>query len=289
MEKFCTKCGKPLIDGKCGFCQIPNREPAMEYQNVNQDYQSEIPPMRERAEEKKESYLNKAMHTFMMVLKEPASQGRQFVNCADYTMAFVFMGVQAILTTLFTVIILSKIFSASSKLIDTINALINYAIDVEWLKVPYSKIVIVTLLISIALNCILALILWAFNNLFKRRMAYQQMLCLVSIRSVALIPVIMASIVLLYLNLFAGVALFCSGNILGLCYLMTAHPEKQISDRNKNIWILFLSSLLFIIISGFIMTKGIPFYIPDAIKEGIESVKSYLENSGQLLNLLPWY
>ena len=260
MDKFCTKCGKPLEEGEVCSCQITD-------QNM-QAGQQPVPPVQQINANGASNYLKNLFLLFKKVIFAPATEGVMFANSQDRNTAFGLMGVQAIFSTLFALIATSKLGSLFS--------LVSSA------KMPYIRIIIVTLIASFAFSCAFAGILLGISILFKNKINYNAALCVAAIRSIAVVPVTIIAIVLFLINPSYGLVLFYMGNLAGLCYMVTSFPITSQENRNKVALIVFISTVLFAIVSTFIMSKCVGFYIPDSVKDSIGGLSNMLSNPSGL-------
>lgn len=268
MAKFCTKCGRPLEEGKICPCQL-TAEGAQTF--TQQQY--------EKAKQNTSMFLQKVFATFKSILRSPATEGTKFAASEDTSIALGLITFQAIFSALFALVVTSKVDSLlklfySYKDMDLATA--------NLYKLPFLKIFIVTIIISMILNCILAGLLLVISMFMKNNVTYKTMLCVAATRSVALIPVTIISIVLFYINNSAGLMVFYLGSLAGLCYMVSAFPAASEDIKNRIPAIVFITSLIFTFVSMFIMYECIPYYLPEGMKEGWSYMKEGLRNQSAL-------
>lgn len=256
MAKFCTKCGKPLEDGVICSCQLSNQNVQVEQQQVSRVQQINVNAA--------SNYLNKLFSIFKNVICAPATEGVKLVISQDRNTAFSIIGVQAFFSALFALIATSKLGSILNLISST--------------KMPYIRIFIVTLLASFVLSCAFAGILLGISILFKNKISFNAALCATATRSIVLAPITIIAMVLFFINAGYGVILFFMGNLAGLCYLVITFPIISQENRNKVAFIVFLSTVIFAIVSMFVMSKCVGFYVPDEVKDSIGSVSNMLRN-----------
>jgi hypothetical protein len=286
MAKFCTKCGKTLVEGQPCTCEASNQniqatqlyqeqtEPLYTNQPEQQLYMNQQTQQAYVAQQANGSdistYLKNIFRVFKNILRFPVTEGSMFVISEDRNSAFGLIGIQAIFSALFALVVSSKINS----LIKLISA---YAMG-ETIKMPFFKIFIVTVIASFGLSCALAGILLGISHLFKNKISFRAALCVAATRSVVLVLVTMISIVLFYINAGAGVILFYMGNLAGICYMVNVLPITSQENKNKTAMIVFISIVIFAIISMFVMSKCAPYYLPEAIKDSVDTIMRLITN-----------
>jgi len=307
MAKFCTKCGKPLVEGGICDCDAVNQSQSVEQQvpvtPIVQAYSyTQAPQSAPYAQAPQATtysqtpqaapyaptyqnmnaqptqagsvnftiYLKKLFRIFKGVLRFPSTEGVKFAVSEDRNSALGLLGVQAILTTLFAMITISH----------TISMILGTLFGSSALKMPYVQIFIVTLIASFALSCAFAGIIFGISYIFKNKISYKAALCITAIRSAIIIPVTIAAVVILFLNVGYGIMLFYAGGLAGLCYMVAAFPCTTAENKNKVPLIIFLSMLAFAFVSYFVMIKCLPLYLPGSLKD----VSKELSNPSKFLS-----
>jgi hypothetical protein len=233
----------------------------------------------EKAKQNSSMFLQKVFASIKSILRSPATEGAKFAASEDTSIALGLLAFQAIFSALFALVVTSKI-----------NSLLNllYSFDdmdlatANLYKLPFFKIFIVTIIVSMLLSCILAGLLLVISMFMKNNVTYKTMLCVAATRSVALIPVIIISIVLFYINNGAGLMVFYLGSLAGLCYMVSAFPAASADIKNRIPAIVFIASLIFTVVSVFIMYQCIPYYLPEGMKEGWSYMKEGLRNPSEV-------
>lgn len=268
MAKFCTMCGKPLEEGEICSCQLSNQTAQAPQQEILPQQmpagQPAAQPTVQINVDNASNYIKKVFTYFKKIFCAPATDGAMFAVSQDKNTAFGILGAQAIFSALFALIATSKVGSLL-KMVSSV-------------KMPYVRIFIVTLLASFALSCAYAGILLGISILFKNKISFSAALCATATRSIALVPVTIAAIVLVFINFGYGIILFYLGNLAGLCYLVITFPITSQENKNKVAFIVFISTVIFAIVSMFIMVKCAPYYLPDSVKDSISSATNMLKN-----------
>lgn len=306
MAKFCTKCGRPLAEGEICTCEQTNQNIQEAQPQPEQGMQQSQPQPEQGAQQSQpqseqgmqqsqpqpeqvcinqpsqqmkgqniSAYLKKLVSLFKNIIQFPATQGTNFVISEDRNSALGLIGVQAVFSAVFALVVASKVGS----LFNVVGGIFSKAV-----KMPYFRIFIVTLIISFALSCVLAGILLGISILFKNKITYQAALCVTAVRSVALASVTIIAILLAFLNLGYGIVLFFMGNLAGICYMLSAFPITSQENRNKAAIIMFLSVLIFALIASFIMSKCAALYLPNSVKDSISSVSKMLTNPSEFFD-----
>lgn len=254
MAKFCTQCGKPLEEGiQCDCMAAQHIETSEQYH-----YNSEVGGnfQTKPSTDNISLLLKKILEVFKAVVKSPSTEGAKHIVSTDRNIVLGLIGAQALLSTLFAILIATRM-----KSLLRIVFLVGGSS-----KAPYIKIFFVTLLGSVALSFILAGIIFGICYLFKNRISMLTALRVVSVRSIALIPVTLVASVILFLNMGYGIALFFAGNLAGICYMVAAISGTNIINRDKVPVIVFLAAIVFGWISIYLMGKGMAIIAPDSLQ-----------------------
>ncbi|MCM1086617.1 MAG: hypothetical protein NC419_00555 [Muribaculaceae bacterium] len=318
MGKFCTQCGRPLQEGEICTCQtgiqtenpMPSMQPQVTppqqqvppMQQQVPPTQQQVPPMQQQVPPTQQQVppmqqvfnnanvqatkelANQVKVNFLQVLRKPVTVGRKMIEESDVKIAFIFLILQAVASSLFGIAVGSKV----NNLISAVGGLAGYAgmgsAVAGVLKISYGKIFAVTFILSIIFSCFLALLLVAGHKIIHCEASYKSMLSVASIRSAVMIPVILISLLLFELNVGVGFGLFIIGNIFGFV-TMTMTMAEFIPEEKKDIFSFIISIvlLIFVVIVILVMGKGWTLYLPDAIRSVLKSVSSYISNPGQLM------
>lgn len=281
MGNFCSRCGRPLQAGEVCNCamqnsfyggqgtqsqaaqtgyQIPPVQPQMGYQMPPLQSQ----PMGQQASNSQSAkgLANQVKGNFLGVLTRPVTIGREVVAVADLKMALIFFVLQGIASGLFAMAVGHSLFVTANSGLSYLGATIKF---------PYMRVLLVTVIVSILQSCVLALLLWCGHALMQCGTTYPKMMSAAAIRSAMMVPTILLSILLFYVNAGVGYFLFVFGNIWGFLAMTTA-MDAHIPDKRKDIFPLIVSIiiLLFIIICAFIMSKAVVYYVPDNVSDFLD-------------------
>jgi|GEM_PF-5085226 hypothetical protein len=285
MAKFCTKCGNPLTEGVPCECETVNQGIKVE-QTVEQTAEQQpdqqanqiiyTQPVQQANPNSAIVYLKKLFNLFKAIVRFPSTEGVKFAVSEDRNTALALIGAQAVFSALFALLVSFKfddLFSSFGM--------------VEDIKMNYFKIFIVTILASCVLSCAFAGIIFGISYLFKNKLSLNAALCITAVRSIIIILVTIVASLMLLLNFRCGVTLFYSGSLAGICYMIVAFPCTSLDNKNKVPLIIFISALIFGLISYFVMFKCLPLYAPDSMKESFKSISQMLTNpSGYRKNMM---
>lgn len=225
---------------------------------------------------------NQVKRNFLQLLTKPVTVGTDVIEASDVKMAIIFFVLQGIASVIFAVAIGAKIGSLASMASGLFGEYGSLVKDV--FAIPYARIIIATLLLSIVFSCVLALLLWVGHMLMKCPATYQKMLSAAAIRSAVMVPTILVSVLLFELNAYAGIFLFVIGNLWGFM-AMTSAMVFLVPDERKDIFPLIISVvvLVFIVVVIFVMSQTWTLYLPDGVKEIAKAADDLLDFIGNFL------
>ena len=300
MAKFCTKCGRPLQEGEICNCQtvVNNTMPPETQMEQNAEssqkgevtaggQQSDSQQAQEQANYQYQprqsapsaqpsqagAFFQRLFSNILLLLKEPATMGKEFVKSADIMMALSFIVIQGLLSGLFGLVVESKVSSYISSMLGWASELFG----TSSMEMPYAKAFFGTVAISVILTVILAALLWAVNMIFKNQVSFQEMLCEAAMRSICIIPVAIIAVILLLLNPVIGIVVFFSANIWGIVVISQINPVRDESRNNFIPLALYLAFFVFMLISCYLMYKCVGMYIPEELGTSISEIISYMD------------
>lgn len=290
MARFCTKCGKPLEEGEVCSCtqeaqaapqQAPQQQAAP--QQAAQEQQQQQAPQQQAGQAQQQTaqqagyvpneqqfqqtqqavtgFLSKTFGAFLNIIKHPVAAGRDMILAGDSASAIALIVLQGIISTIFGVVAAKKIYSFANLFMGGISSLFGgYSDDID---MPYVKIIFGTLLISIALSFVLAVLLLVGNLIIKNALNFKQMLAAAAIRScVSILATVVAMIVFL-IHPATGILVFVTGTVWGFFVILLAMPLTSEGIRNKLPLAMVLIFFVFAWITGFSMSKGAQLYVPE--------------------------
>lgn len=279
MAKFCTNCGRPLEEGQVCSCTMEQfqqnvaaqqaQQQAAQQPNIQIQFNKE---QYEQMKQKSGAYVSSLINAFVNILRYPYSRGRDFVAKIDEKLAFGFIGLQAIISALFALAVVGRINS-------TINQAAGLAVGSAYssyvsktVTVSYAKAFFVTLLISLVISALLSGLVFVGNRILKGNASYKQILCVTSVRSIAVVPFVLLSIVLVFMSPTYAIALFAASEIMAMFYVYLVFPVGSAQSQELLPLVMFVIVLLFVVVSYFIMKNSAGFLVPDMMKEAFDSL-----------------
>ncbi len=221
------------------------------------------------------AYTQNFLQRMLTLLKSPVTAGRRMIREADVKMALLFIVFQGLFSGIFAMAVGQKCSSyikAASGLADGISSGMGNAVS-SILAIPYFRIFIITVLFSLALACILALLLMLGNMAMKVSVTFPQMLSAAAVRSVVMVPMILFSLLIFELFAGAGLVLFVLTNIVGFSAIIMA--AASFAGKDKIDFYVFMMSgviFLFVIIAFFAFSKLWTLYLPDMLRASLETL-----------------
>ncbi len=323
MGKFCTKCGRPLAEGEICNCQttgnvqnIQMETPQPEHEQTQQQYQAQYQQgqtqqqyqtqyqqgqaqqqyktqyeqqVQQSYQQTQQSYqqtqqavsdhMSKTVGTFINMVKQPITIGRQLVASNETGVAITFIILQALMSGFFALALMAKVGGTVEALIE---GLVGGYMDSS-LKFPYGRIFILTVLASVVLSFLLALLLMVGNMVIKNAVTYAQMLNCIAVRSVWISILTLVALILFVLNPMLGFCIYMVAGLWGVIAVTMVVPGRGETNDDRLSFTLFIVMLVFILLTLVVMFKIIgPNYFPDAFKMGLNGIKSELFDTGNL-------
>lgn len=272
MARFCTKCGKPLEEGEVCTCeqeaatqtqQVPFQQaqqqaaPQMTPEQLAQ--QQAVAQQQQQFQQTQQAVAGVAKRVFgaiLNVLRSPVVAGRQIILAGDVVVSLILIALQGIFTTIFGVV-------AAKKVCGFIGGGM-YSWFGEELKVPYVKIIFGTLIISILLSVVLAVLLWVASLIVKNGLNFQQALSAAAVRSSVTIITTILAIILFLINASIGILLFVTGTVWGFFIIISAVPAADDKTKDKLPLALIIVFFIFTGITAFTMNKASGLYVPSS-------------------------
>jgi len=310
MSKFCTKCGRPVPEGGICSCQLqaggqaqtpPNQnsngsqqgnQPFQGQQQGNQQFQGQQgsqpfqgqqgsqqfqsqPFNGQQYKEQASAFAQNFFGKLLYVIKRPVEAGTNLILEANIKTALLLVAAQGLCSALFAMAAAGKVsgyIQAASGLANGISSGLGNVVAGA-MGMPYFRIFLVTVAFSMALSCILALMLLLGHMALKIPVSFQQMLSAAAIRSAVLCPAILLSLVVFELAAPAGIALFLLINIWGFT-AMAVTMSNFVHKEKRDMFVLAVSivNLLFVFAALFVFSKIWTLYLPDLIRAGIKSM-----------------
>ena len=145
------------------------------------------------------------------------------------------------------------------------------------ITMPYLRAFIVTILLTVCISCALAGLMLVCYRLSNIAVSYIQMLVLVSVRSAVLIQAVFISGIIFIISWNYGILAFMLVSIVGLiCIVCTATAIAPDDKKDKLVLLMSIMVLIFLAVKIFIIYKMCPLYLPEDVKDSINSIKDLL-------------
>lgn len=295
MAKFCTKCGKPLVEGEICSCSINTVneyktpvENTVDENNVNnvsnndsyvdnnQGNNGNVNNVGMTANVALENTKNVAVDLWKLmvnVIKRPFTTSKEYVTSNDNIMAFILIVLQGIFTGLLVLTVISRLFG---EILGGLKKIASSAIDVN----PFGNFM-VGLLVSIALSFIYALILFVVTMIFDSNANFMICVRTIAIRSVVMIFATIITIVLglisAKIGIFVGLIIV---PIVGFIYILAAIKSFVTIDEDKFTFYILVFVIISLVVYYIVAYKIGFFNIPiiRTAKNGLSGVTSLLNN-----------
>nr|WP_296489017.1 hypothetical protein [uncultured Acetatifactor sp.] len=291
---FCEFCGKELQEGEVCSCRAATAQaPETATQSTDKSTAVEsatqappVPPVQPAPAASGEgsapqpsvtitlpdkdaltSGLKKILSTTLAVLKQPATEGRKFVEKGDKIAAIGIIAVQTLFSCLFSIIMVSRV---------------NLALDLEKsYKFSGLKAFFLTLLFSLIFSGIMLLLLWGAAIIMKVSTNLEQILSLTAVRSIGLLPMIILGNVFMIINtpttISLGLVLYYGSFFLATVFLLGAIKGLTGVKDDLASYMVFGVMVVFILLFWLIGTKvALSLYIPGSIRDQISNISSLM-------------
>ena len=277
MAKFCTKCGKPLEEGKA--CDCAQQITAETQENIQQQPQADYVSNEEQFQKTQQAvtgFLARVGGAFLNIIMHPVTAGRRMILAGDYQVGIALIVLQGIFSAIFGAVASGKLYAMFNGFLGGMMSLLGGSSS-ENIKMPYGKIIVGTMLISIALSFLLALLLMLGNMIIKNKLSYKQMLAAVGSRSCAAVITALTGILFYLMNPEIGLLIFCMGNIWGFFIILQAMPISDEGMRDKLPTVIILVYIVFAILTGVCIGRGSKLYVPtDIIEDSADGLENLL-------------
>ncbi|MDD6207232.1 MAG: hypothetical protein PUB10_01770 [Clostridiales bacterium] len=285
--------GQPVNDQPVNSQPVTNQQMNMQYNNQQMNMQYSGQPMNNQqmdpqqyqekfnqAKEASGAYLQKLCGALLGIIKKPSEMGKQFVEAEDRKLAVGFLVMQAVLSSLFFLILFRKINSA-------VESAVSYLGDVDskyLINMP--KAFVLTMVGSLALSFAIAGLLYVGAKISKGTATFWNMVCAVSVRAVGTSIFVAAAILVAFLNLTWGIVIFALSALSGLIFLTNALSGSELMDENIMVYIICAVAILSIVVFAILCRILVPMYIPSGLTEAYEELLDQLKDLDSLSDWL---
>ena len=289
--KFCSKCGRQLIEGEICNCdqqmnQYQQYTTDMYNDNTYNNADSQAYSYTQGYDAQAMAQAGKqmasgALRQIMSLLKSPVSVGKEFVQSGSMAAAIIMVSLQGILSGIFALIMCIKVQGLFNQLINLATMSSASISDImgmkTYLKMPIFKSFIMTVLISVVLTLILTAIFMGANAIAGSGLKFTQTLSLVSLRSIMSSGMIILGCLISLFNIYAGIAVFCMGNVAGFILVAVIWSQVSPMTADKQIYLIIAVYVIFTVVFALFIKFCWTIYLPDALKLVIDQMKGSMK------------
>lgn len=263
MAKFCTKCGKPLVEGQTCNCGNPEtpvvetlnfEQPSMkdfqQANNMNQNMMNQ--PQGGMAQPSKANNLfNECLAIVTGFLKKPVTTIQENANENKFTHALVIAGVFAASVMAFVLVVLGDIYGALEKTMS-----MGGLVEVPKLEVPYIKVGLITFIAVAGALALMALLAWLImNKLFKVNTTYKKVLGIYAISSIIAAVASLAAIICKFIDYRLAFVVLALGFALNTHYVSATMRFAGQADENKLGYVVVIAQYVALFVVTFLIYK----------------------------------
>ncbi len=260
MAKFCTKCGKPLVEGttcNCGNTETPVVEtlnfeqPSMkdfqQANNMNQNMMAQ--PQAVAQPSKANNVINECIAILKGFFKKPVDTIKENANDSKFVHSLVMTGLCALSVVIFIIAMLSDFYG---KIKDTMGSLV----DVSAYEPAYFKIGLIAFIAVAALIALMALLAWLMlNKLFKLNTTYKQVLGIYGFSSIITTISILLATLGYYIDYRISLVLVGLGLGLNNHYVSVTLKNAGNGDDNKLGYVVVISQFVAVAVVTYVLYK----------------------------------
>ncbi len=232
MAKFCTKCGKELVEGQECSCQKNVKTVATGSSSIVTDLLN----------------LVKGMFT------APVDTMKSFINESNFNNALIALGASAIAIAIMVCVLCKEMMGTIMDLMGVASSylgLVNTNIEI-----PYAKIAIMSIIVAVATYALIAAIAYLISaKLFKNETSYKKMITWLGASASLMTVVYLVTAICIFINLKLALVVYLVGSLLYTCYTFKGLEYACDTDKNKLAYIYAPAMLLSAFIIGYIVPK----------------------------------
>lgn len=226
MAKFCIHCGKKLKEGEICDCQ----------KNVTVE-QSTLG--------------NKILEVVKGIFVKPIDTVKENGTAENFNIGLILSGILALATSLFTLSLVRNAYSSAiAYTTGSYSSLMSYYSSSYSVDIPYFKIFMVSLLISIVFIFVFTGLLYLVNSvIFKGEKDFKKQFAIYSINGVVVTACLLLSALFMFVNVILGLIIMALGYILNMVYTYKSIEFMGVSDENKHGYIYLITTVLYYVVA----------------------------------------
>ena len=249
---------------------------------MQQGYQQNSQQFNEM-KEKSSMYLKELLNSWICILKQPVSLGRQFVTNGSHGIAIGLIVIQAILTAIFGCILAGKFNGAiKSAVASTVGSYVSelgsYASELNKYLCSLPTVFIISIVVSLISSFALAGLLLAGMKICKgQNTNYRNMLCAVGVRAVGISILQVVTLLMCLFSIVWAIIFFVVADVVGLLFLVPVVSAGSGMDENKLGYMIFVVLIAFSLVTGILAKVAGPMYIPSEYKQHMDEIEGSLD------------
>ena len=264
MAKFCTKCGKPLVEGTTCNCGNTEQQPVVETLNFEQpsmkDFQQASnmnqtmmnQPQGGMAQPSKaKNILNDCLAVIKGFFKKPVTTIEANADDSKFTNALALVGVFAASVMAFVLVVLGDIYSTLEKTM-TMGGLV----EAPELEVPYIKVGLITFITVAGALALMALLAWLIlAKLFKVNTTYKKVFGIYAVSSIISAAAALVATVCTFIDYRIAFIVLALGFALNTHYVSVTIKAAGQADENKLGYVVVIAQYVAIFVVSFLLYK----------------------------------
>lgn len=218
MAKFCTKCGKPLEDGKACDCELTKKEESSKAGVVQTTSGVDI-----------NGYINSYMDIVKGIFTKPVETMKKYIAGDQYILGIIAIVFNSLISGIFLYCLCSEAMGLIGSFMGYGSILGGYTGDL-----PVAKIILYGLLFMAVGFFSTAVMIYVIANLIlKDKIDIKKSISLVGVCSVFTTITTVVCIILTYISIKFMIIVLLVAGVFYLTYLYQAISESTKVDRNK--------------------------------------------------------
>lgn len=229
MAKFCTKCGKPLQDGKPCSCTVKKEKEIAVKMQVDED-----------EEEIDESKVGSMLDDFMVVIKgmfkKPVNTIEKNLNVKNYNLALVSIVINLVLFGLLGHVFIDNCLKNVGFSLNNVEGLIS-GIDENITSMNNLNIGLKCGIgMGVVSLCMIGILYLMHNEVYKKKINVKKIMVLVGITEVFLSVGYLLSMVVSFISLFLALVVFIAFTIIFFVYLYQGYLLLAKTKKSQSIY-----------------------------------------------------
>ena len=265
MSKFCTKCGKPLVEGTTCNCGNTEQQPVVETlnfeqpsmtdfqqaNNMNQNMMGQQPQAGMAQPSKAKNILNDCLAVIKGFFKKPVTTIEANADDSKFTNALALAGVFAASVMAFVLVVLGDLYSTLEKTM-TMGGLV----EAPELEVPYIKVGLITFITVAGALALMALLAWLIlAKLFKVNTTYKKVFGIYAVSSIISAAAALVATVCTFIDYRIAFIVLALGFALNTHYVSVTIKAAGQADENKLGYVVVIAQYVAIFVVAFLLYK----------------------------------